>query len=73
MNLQPTLENDLVLLRPLKPQDFEDLYEVAKDPKIWKQHHADRFKRHEFDRFFKESIESQGALVVFDKFLKNDW
>ena len=35
MNLQPTLENDLVILRPLRESDFEALYEVAKDPLIW--------------------------------------
>ena len=55
MDLQPTLENDLVLLRPLNHNDLEDLYEVAKDPLIWEQHHSNRFDRHEFDLFFKNS------------------
>ena len=53
-DLQPTLENDLVLLRPLKQEDFDSLYQVAKDPLIWKQHPCDRHKRDEFEIFFKE-------------------
>ena len=45
-NLQPALENELVILRPLNEQDFESLYQVAKDPLIWEQHpNSDRFKR----------------------------
>ena len=70
MNLQPTLENDIVLLRPLKNEDFEYLYDIAKDPLIWEQHHSDRFKRNEFELFFKDSLESNGALVVIDKISK---
>ena len=37
-DIQPVLENDLVLLRPLEQSDFEELYRVAKDPLIWEQH-----------------------------------
>jgi len=70
MNLQPTLENEDILLRPLKKDDFESLYDVAKDPIIWEQHHANRFERNEFERYFTESIESKGALVVIDKVSK---
>lgn len=70
MDLQPTLENDFILIRRLKNEDYEDLYHVAKDPLIWEQHHAERFKRDEFDLFFKESIESKGCLVIIDKVSK---
>ena len=67
-NLQPTLENELVVLRPLNEQDFESLYQVAKDPLIWEQHpNSDRFKRDVYSTFFKDSIESKGALIVIDK------
>lgn len=67
MDLQPTLENDLVMLRPMKENDLEPLYLVASDPLIWDQH---RFKRHirsEFEKFFDECILSKGALVIIDK------
>jgi hypothetical protein len=61
-------------LRAQETEDFEDLYDVARDPLIWEQHHAERFNRVEFDLFFKESIESKGSLVVIDKvFKKRAW
>ncbi len=36
--LQPTVENDLVLLLPLTAADVEKLYSVASEPLLWKQH-----------------------------------
>ncbi len=66
-NLQPTLENELVFLRPLKKEDYESLYQAAKDPLIWEQHSADRYKKKEYDAFFKDSLGSRGALVVLEK------
>ncbi len=71
MNLQPTLKNDLVILRPLRENDFEALYEVAKDPLIWEQHpENNRYERKIFEKFFLESLESGGSLIVID--LKNN-
>lgn len=68
MNLQPTLENDLVKLIPLKEDDFEKLYQTASDPLIWEQH-PDRFryKKEAFEKFFKSAVESKGAFLVLDK------
>ncbi len=66
-DLQPNLENEFVLIRPLKVQDLEPLYQVAKDPLIWEQHARKRYKRKEFEAFFKESMESRGALIILDK------
>lgn len=67
-NLQPILENDLVLLRPLNEEDLEPLYQVAKDPLIWEQHPCrDRYKRAVFEDFFKDSLDSNGALIAIDK------
>ena len=67
MELQPILENELVRIRPLDHSDLETLYDVAKDPLIWEQHPCKRYLRTEFEKFFAESIESKGALVIFDK------
>ena len=68
MNLQPILENETIHLRPLKEDDFEPLYQIAKDPLIWEQHPcADRYKKEVYAEFFKESLDSQGALIVIDK------
>ncbi|WP_411028806.1 GNAT family N-acetyltransferase [Spongiimicrobium sp. 3-5] len=67
MNLQPTLESNLVRIRPLTEIDLEPLYDVAKDPKIWAQHPCKRHLRPEFEHFFNESIESRAALIIIDK------
>ena len=65
--LQPTLTGKLVELRPLRPEDFHDLYAVAADPLIWEQHPSkDRYKRDVFSVFFGEALESGGALIAVD-------
>ena len=66
-DLQPTLEGELLGLRPLRPDDFHDLYEVASDPLIWEQHpNTDRYKEAVFERFVREALKSGGALVALD-------
>ncbi|MEY8848778.1 GNAT family N-acetyltransferase [Psychroserpens sp. XS_ASV72] len=67
MDLQPILQNELVRLRPLEQTDLEALYQVAKDPKIWEQHHVKRYLRDVFENFFAESIASKGAFIIYDK------
>jgi hypothetical protein len=37
-DIQLVLANDKAILYPLEENDFEDLYAVAADPKIWEQH-----------------------------------
>ncbi len=71
-NLQPTLEGEQIILRPLAPEDFEALHAIASDPLIWEQHPArDRWQREVFQRFFddalKEPTNNGGALIVIDK------
>ncbi|MNK75570.1 hypothetical protein D3C87_951120 [compost metagenome] len=67
-DLQPTLENDLIQIVPLKETDFEALYAVASDPLIWEQHpNKDRYQRAVFQNFFKGAIESKGAFIVYEK------
>lgn len=38
INTQSILENEKAILYPLQEKDFDDLYSVASDPKIWEQH-----------------------------------
>ncbi|WP_025142068.1 GNAT family N-acetyltransferase [Pedobacter jeongneungensis] len=67
-DLQPTLENDLIKVVPLKGSDFEALFAVASDPLIWEQHpNKDRYKREVFENFFKGAMESKGAFIVYEK------
>jgi N-acetyltransferase len=63
---QPTLKGALVELRPLRPDDADDLYAVASDSLIWEQHPASRYKPEVFRAFFGESLASRGALTVLD-------
>ncbi|HUM03043.1 MAG TPA: GNAT family N-acetyltransferase [Thermoanaerobaculia bacterium] len=66
-DLQPTLKGELVLLRPLRPEDFRYLYAVASDPLIWEQHPAnDRYKEEVFKDFFREALESGGAFAAIE-------
>jgi RimJ/RimL family protein N-acetyltransferase len=66
-DLQPTLRGRLIELRPLRADDFDALYSVAKDPLIWEQHpNRDRYQEDVFRQFFAEAIASGGALVAFD-------
>jgi N-acetyltransferase len=66
-DLQPTLKSELLELRPLRPEDIQDLYAVASDPLIWQQHPSpDRYQEDVFKRFFREALESGGALIAID-------
>jgi RimJ/RimL family protein N-acetyltransferase len=65
--LQPRLENALIRLEPLRPDDFEALYAVASDPLIWEQHpNKQRYQREVFQGYFAGAIESGGAFCVID-------
>lgn len=69
MNLQPKgLQDELTKLVPLQEKDFDDLYIVASDPKVWEQHPVpDRYKKDVFQQFFEGAVVSKGAFVVVDK------
>lgn len=67
-DLQPHLKGKLVDLRPLKPEDWDEIFAVASDPLIWEQHpENDRYQENVFRVFFKEALESGGAFVVIDR------
>jgi RimJ/RimL family protein N-acetyltransferase len=68
LELQPTLDGPRLHLRPLREDDFDALYDVASDPLVWEQHpNSDRWQRSVFEGFFREAMESRGALVVIDR------
>ncbi|MBK7873626.1 MAG: GNAT family N-acetyltransferase [Saprospiraceae bacterium] len=67
-SIQPVLENDTILLRPLENEDFEALYQVASDPKIWEQHpNKDRWREEVFRVYFEGAMQSKGAFKIIDK------
>lgn len=68
INLQPRLENESVILYPLKEDDFQTLYAVAADPDIWAQHpNKDRWKKEVFRTFIEGAMQSGGAFRVVNK------
>jgi RimJ/RimL family protein N-acetyltransferase len=70
-NLQPKLKGDLLELRPLLSEDFDDLFTVASDPLIWEQHPVNnRHEKNVFKNFFEDAIKCGGTLVAID--LKNN-
>lgn len=68
MERQPTLEGERLLLRPLAEDDWDGLFAVASDPRIWAVHPAhDRWQEPVFRRFFADALERGGALAVVEK------
>ncbi|MBC8191152.1 MAG: GNAT family N-acetyltransferase [FCB group bacterium] len=66
-DLQPVLKSKNLRLRPLRGDDFDDLFAVASDPLIWEQHPAStRYTPAVFKTLFQESMDSGGALIVHD-------
>jgi RimJ/RimL family protein N-acetyltransferase len=67
-DLQPCLTGNLLHLRPLRAHDFRDLFAVASDPLIWEQHPCnDRYQEDVFKEFFRQAMESRGALIAIDR------
>lgn len=63
-----TLEDEMIIAKPLVADDFEALYKVASDPLIWEQHpNKNRYQKEVFKTFFDGAMASQGALLVIDK------
>lgn len=67
-DLQPTLGDELIAIRPLEERDWDALFVVASDPLIWEVHPAfDRYQEPVFRRYFDDAIASGGGLVVLDR------
>lgn len=66
-NYQKTLRSHTITLRALKPEDFNQLYQVAADPKLWAGHPSpERYQQENFNRWFCKALESKQALVIID-------
>ena len=68
MDRQPVLEGERLLLRPLEEADWEALFAVASNPRIWEVHPCnDRWQEPVFRAFFEDALAKGGALAVTDK------
>lgn len=67
-DLQPTLRGEKLELRPLRPEDYDALFDAAKDPLIWEQHpDRERYKPEIFRDYFQTGIDSGGAFAIIDR------
>ena len=68
MDCQPILQDDSVILTPLRSDEFEELLSVSSDPLIWAQHpNPDRWQREVFRTYFDGAMASDGAFMIRDK------
>ena len=66
-DLQPTLRGELVVLRPLRADDWDALFAIASDPLIWQQHpDRERHTEARFRVYFESGLASGGALLATD-------
>lgn len=67
-SIQQVLENEKAILLPITEADFDAVYAVASDPKVWEQHpNKDRWKKDVFQNYFEGAFESKGAFKIIDK------
>jgi RimJ/RimL family protein N-acetyltransferase len=68
VNRQPTLEGELVVVRPLRADDFDQLHAAAADPLVWEQHpEKERWRDDVFRVYFEDHLASGGALAVVER------
>jgi RimJ/RimL family protein N-acetyltransferase len=69
MNFNNNLSHQDIRLQIMQQKDFNDLFEVAKDPQIWDQHDAkDRFTLDGFRKYFEEGIANpENCYLIFYK------
>ncbi|PKB14568.1 RimJ/RimL family protein N-acetyltransferase [Novosphingobium kunmingense] len=68
MDRQPVLEGERLVLRPLRGEDWDALYAVARDPEIWAIHpQPNRWQEPVFRQFVADALAGGGALVAIDK------
>ena len=73
MNIKNQLENKNYILKLLNNNDFNLLYNIGKNKKIWEQHpENDRWKKEKFNIFFNKGIENKfGFYGIYDKSKNN--
>ena len=73
MDIKNNLENKNFILKLLNKNDFNVLYDIGKNKKIWVQHpENDRWKKEKFNIFFNKGIENKfGFYGIYDKSKNN--
>jgi RimJ/RimL family protein N-acetyltransferase len=67
-DLQPTLQGPRVIVRPVAPADWHEMFAAAADPEIWALHPvSDRYTENVFRAFFDSAIASGSAFSFVDR------
>ena len=67
-DLQPTLVGETILIRPLRSEDWPEMFAAASDPLIWEVHPArDRYKQDVFRQFFDGALDSKSAFAFVER------
>ncbi len=68
IDLQPVLTGDLVQLRPIRAEDWAEMYAAGSDPLIWAGHPiTDRWQEPLFRQFFDDALASGAAFAIVDR------
>ncbi len=68
LDFKPVLEDEMVFMRPLRPDDFDALFSISSDPLLWEQHPAkERSTLEGFQKWFEEAMASDKALFITDR------
>ncbi len=60
---QPTLRGANVTVRPISPDDWDGMFDVASDPLVWEQHPvSNRYLEAEFRQYFEDSLATGSAF-----------
>ena len=67
-DFQPTLVGPHVAVRPIRQDDWTELYAAAADPKIWEVHPVPtRYTEPEFRKFFDGAVASKMGFVFVER------
>jgi N-acetyltransferase len=67
-DFQPTLTGPTVIVRPVTPGDWAELFAAGSDPEIWKVHpRSDRYTEPAFREYFDGAVASGMGFVFVDR------
>src|ERR1700734_851698 len=67
-DFQPTLIGPAVIVRPVMPGDWAELFAAGSDPEIWKVHpRSNRYTEPAFREYFDSAVASKMAFVFVDR------
>ena len=67
-DFQPVLTSERVEIRPIRADDWTDMFAAAADPLIWEVHPVrDRYREPVFREFFDSALASRMAFTILDR------